>query len=94
MDDDGHFDDSNPVSFSEFNQWFMASGADKPCPDCGASDWRVPSRRGANRPVMLAALQTPDGGEFFPVYLAYCARCGHVKQYAAQVVMEAIRGRT
>ena len=81
------------VTFNQFNEFFLKKGPDKPCPDCGVTDWRIPTipPGGNDGPATCALLFDQDGypetKRFFPVFIAFCGNCGHVKQYAADVVL-------
>lgn len=83
------FADDNPLSFEDIDSFFREKGAEKPCPDCGQTRWRIPAGEATGlavlRPAFLATLSNPDG-TFLPIYPAFCGNCGHVKAYAAEVV--------
>lgn len=87
------FDDTNPLTFAEFDEYFHNSGAEKACPDCGETDWQIPLQPGGgtNTPILLAAYRNISNSQFVPAYLAYCGNCGHLKSYAADLVMRKIR---
>jgi hypothetical protein len=84
-----------PVTFTELNRFMKEKGHEKPCPECGKLDWRVPAGGSSvDAPAFCGLIHEAEADSetemipFFPSFLTFCGNCGYVKLFAGPVVVD------
>lgn len=76
------------VTVDDFNKYFTEKGADRPCPDCGVTDWKLPSNSNdySSPSLEVDLLNSQFDNVNASAFTAFCGNCGHMKFYAAPLV--------
>jgi predicted nucleic-acid-binding Zn-ribbon protein len=76
-------ENGSPITLGQFNAFLAARAPEKPCSECGTTDWGIPGEDRAVFKGFIANGAARRGREFYPVT---CRNCGFAKLYAAEVV--------
>lgn len=63
--------------------WIQENCGSNPCPLCQTQSWSLSDRLGGIPVVSKKALHL---GQYMPVVIAICAKCGHIIQFSAYAV--------
>lgn len=72
-----------PVTIEQFNAFVAANAPEKPCHECGTTDWGIPGETDADFKGFMADEVTRNGREYYTIT---CRHCGFAKLFAADVV--------
>ena len=71
------------VTLGEFNAFLAAKAPEKPCSECGETEWGIPGEADAVFKAFMANGVSLEVREFYPIN---CRHCGFAKLYAAEIV--------
>jgi predicted nucleic-acid-binding Zn-ribbon protein len=71
------------VTLGQFNVFLAAKAPEKPCPECGRTEWGIPGEDDAVFKGFMANEVSRAGREYYPIT---CRGCGFAKLFAADVV--------
>lgn len=71
------------VTLGEFNAFLAAKAPEKPCSDCGETEWGIPGENAAVHRAFMANEVSRQGRDYYPIT---CQNCGLVKLFAADVI--------
>ena len=74
----------DPITADEFQSHLDRYGIEKPCPDCGATNWDILIDQ--DESVMLVTMPDTRLEHYLGYYVLECHECGHAKHYASRIV--------